>query len=114
MSNSESDAVTFETIPLLTYVGRKAQYIRRHNSQEANEDTPTFNIPLARLVMEGITASNQRLKIETNSMRTDVFQHQVTLHRDYDSILGFYPGIPLFETIDITAVPWPTHRLLPS
>jgi hypothetical protein len=64
-------------------------------------------------LLEGKDESGQYLRLKTSNMGTRVSAESVSLHRDYDSLIGFYTRLPLFENVELGLVPRPMD-VLPS
>jgi hypothetical protein len=88
-------------------------YVKTAFRLERSKTAGVLDEGFERFLLEGKDERGCYLRLNTSNMRTRLGPDGVSLHRDYDSLIGFYARLPLFESVEFGLVPRPMD-VLPS
>ena len=105
-SLSDSEEEDLQPIKLSSYIRKALRLDNERREGVLHEQFEQF-------VLEGRNGLGHHHKLDITDMKTrlDVGDTSISLHRDYDSIIGFYAGLPLFESLEFGLVPRPMDVL---
>ncbi|KAF8315293.1 uncharacterized protein EI90DRAFT_3135353 [Cantharellus anzutake] len=88
-------------------------YVRKAFRLDSVRTPGGLNIQFEQLLLEGKNDDGRYYKLDTADMKTNLSGDDagISLHRDFDSIIGFYQGLPLFDSVELSLVPRPMDSL---
>jgi hypothetical protein len=88
-------------------------YVRKAFRLDSVRTPGGLNIQFEQLLLEGKNDDGRYYKLDTADMKTNLSGNDagISLHRDFDSIIGFYQGLPFFDSVELSLVPHPMDSL---